>query len=289
MENPAMLQTENLTFFYRDPETPEEKAPIILNDVSMSIEKGSIVAILGHNGSGKSTLAKMFNAILLPEGGKVLVNGMDTADDDLLFEVRQTAGMVFQNPDNQIVGTIVEDDVAFGPENLGVPSEEIRKRVDDALKTVDMYELRDRSPSQLSGGQKQRVAIAGIVAMNPNCIILDEATAMLDPSGRREVMNMVMRLNEEQKITVVMITHFMAEAAMADRVIVLDNGEILMDGTPEIVFSEVEKLHHAGLDVPDATELIYQLQEAGLPIEGQALTTEESVEKIISLFGKEPL
>lgn len=285
-----MIKTEELTFRYNDT-TGEEASntvqPLILKGIDLSIEKGTVVAILGHNGSGKSTLAKMFNAVLLPEGGTVYVAGMDTSDDDLLFKIRQTAGMVFQNPDNQIVATIVEDDVAFGPENLGVESHEIRERVDSALKTVGMYEYRDRAPSQLSGGQKQRVAIAGIIAMEPECIVLDEATAMLDPSGRKEVMDTVLQLNKEKGITIIMITHFMTEAARADRTVVMDNGKIVLDGTPREVFNEVEKLHEVGLDVPDATELAHQLKAAGIKLDADVLTVEECTQSILNALNGE--
>lgn len=289
-EKEIMIKTESLTFRYADPVEQEEGAsstkPLIIKGVDLSIEAGSIVAILGHNGSGKSTLAKMFNAVLLPEGGKVYVANMDTEDDDLLFKIRQTAGMVFQNPDNQIVATIVEDDVAFGPENLGIESSQIRSRVDEALKTVGMHEFRDRAPSQLSGGQKQRVAIAGIIAMEPRCIILDEATAMLDPSGRKEVMETVMRLNREQGITVIMITHFMSEAAQADRVVVMDGGKIALDGTPREIFHKVEELHEVGLDVPDATELAHQLQAAGISLDANVLTVDECTQSILTALQK---
>lgn len=285
-----MIKTEELTFRYNDT-TGEEASntvqPLILKGIDLSIEKGTVVAILGHNGSGKSTLAKMFNAVLLPEGGTVYVAGMDTSDDDLLFKIRQTAGMVFQNPDNQIVATIVEDDVAFGPENLGVESHEIRERVDSALKTVGMYEYRDRAPSQLSGGQKQRVAIAGIIAMEPECIVLDEATAMLDPSGRKEVMDTVLQLNKEKGITIIMITHFMTEAARTDRTVVMDNGKIVLDGTPREVFNEVEKLHEVGLDVPDATELAHQLKAAGIKLDADVLTVEECTQSILNALNGE--
>lgn len=285
-----MIKTEELTFRYNDT-TGEEASntvqPLILKGIDLSIEKGTVVAILGHNGSGKSTLAKMFNAVLLPEGGTVYVAGMDTSDDDLLFKIRQTAGMVFQNPDNQIVATIVEDDVAFGPENLGVESHEIRERVDSALKTVGMYEYRDRAPSQLSGGQKQRVAIAGIIAMEPECIVLDEATAMLDPSGRKEVMDTVLQLNKEKGITIIMITHFMTEAARADRTVVMDNGKIVLDGSPREVFNEVEKLHEVGLDVPDATELAHQLKAAGIKLDADVLTVEECTQSILNALNGE--
>lgn len=231
----------------------------VFENLNLSIENGSFVAVLGHNGSGKSTIAKLTNGILFPQGGKVLVDGRETKDDDSIFEIRKKVGMVFQNPDNQIVSSIVEEDVAFGVENLGIAPDECRRRVDDALKTVGMYEYRSKAPNKLSGGQKQRVAVAGIIAMKPQCIVLDEPTAMLDPSGRKEVMETVKRLNRQEGITIVLITHYMDEAVQADRVVVVDKGRIRLDGTPQQVFSKVNELKGLGLDVPQSTELIYKL------------------------------
>lgn len=231
----------------------------VFENLNLSIENGSFVAVLGHNGSGKSTIAKLTNGILFPQGGKVLVDGQETKDDDSIFEIRKKVGMVFQNPDNQIVSSIVEEDVAFGVENLGIAPDECRRRVDDALKTVGMYEYRTKAPNKLSGGQKQRVAVAGIIAMKPQCIVLDEPTAMLDPSGRKEVMETVKRLNRQEGITIVLITHYMDEAVQADRVVVVDKGRIRLDGTPQQVFCKVNELKGLGLDVPQSTELIYKL------------------------------
>ena len=256
----------------------------VLQNLSVQIGRGEFVAVLGHNGSGKSTLAKHFNAILLPQGGKVYVEGMDTAEENNLLPIRQTVGMVFQNPDNQIVATIVEEDVAFGLENMGVPPAEIRRRVDEALKAVGMYEYREHAPHQLSGGQKQRVAIAGIIAMRPKCIVLDEPTAMLDPRGRTEVMRTIRSLNHESQITVVLITHYMDEAAQADRVIVMDGGKVLLDDVPHRVFSQVQVLKSVGLDVPQATELAYELRRAGVNLPDDILDDQEFVEKFMSLM-----
>ena len=253
------IAAEHLSFHYTDEEN-KAASPEILKDLSLTLEPGTFAAVLGHNGCGKSTLAKHMNGILLPTGGKMWVAGMDTADETKLYEIRQRVGMVFQNPDNQIVATIVEEDAAFGPENLGLPPEEIRRRVDDALKAVGMYDYRMHAPSQLSGGQKQRVAIAGIIAMRPSCIVLDEPTAMLDPKGRREVMKTIRLLNRNYGITIVLITHYMEEAAQADRVIVMDEGNILLDDTPEEVFSHVEQMKQIGLDVPQVTELVYEFR-----------------------------
>lgn len=253
---------------------------IVFDGLDLSVRQGSFVAILGHNGCGKSTLAKHFNAVLLPSGGSVHVYGMDTKDEEQLLAIRQHVGMVFQNPDNQIVATIVEDDVAFGPENLGIEPKEIRKRVDDALKSVNMYELRHREPHKLSGGQKQRVAIAGVLAMQTECIVLDEPTAMLDPMGRAEVMSTVHRLNKELGITVVLVTHFMEEAVGADRIVVMDSGRIVMDGTPAEIFSQADKVRECGLDIPQPTELCRLL---GL---GNAvLSVDECVERIAAMLG----
>ncbi len=269
-----MIRVEHLTYQYPDTDIPAVKA------VSLTIEPGSFVAILGHNGSGKSTLAKHFNGILLPTEGKVFVAGMDTSHTDKLLDIRRTVGMVFQNPDNQIVANIVEDDVAFAPENLGIPSEEIRRRVDEALKQVGMYEYRMHSPHLLSGGQKQRVAIAGVIAMRPRCIVLDEATAMLDPVGRQEVIGTVTALCREQGITVVHITHHMEECIDADRVMIMNDGEIVADGTPRQVFSQVEMLRSYGLTVPATTDLLYRMNRAGLQLDLNALTVEQCVEEI---------
>ena len=264
----------------------EEDAPVkqVLKGVSLEINKGEFTAVLGHNGSGKSTLAKHMNAILLPCGGKVYVEGIDTSDEERLFDVRQRVGMVFQNPDNQIVATIVEEDVAFALENLGVPPDEMRQRVDDALKSVGMYEYREHSPHQLSGGQKQRVAIAGIIAMRPDCVVLDEPTAMLDPKGRREVLKTIRQLNKDFGITVVLITHYMEEAAQADRVVVVDGGEILMDDVPSQVFSNVEKMKEIGLDVPQVTELMYLLGKGGLDTDTHIIDEEKCAEALASLL-----
>ena len=272
-----MIETKNLSFIYReeDMESGEIKEEKVLKDINIEIEKGSFTAVLGHNGSGKSTLAKHFNAILLPSGGKVYVKGMDTADENNIFNIRQSAGMVFQNPDNQIVSSIVEEDVAFGVENLGVEPEEIRKRVDNALKTVGMYEYRLKAPNKLSGGQKQRVAVAGIIAMKPMCIVLDEPTAMLDPSGRKEVLSTIKKLNKEDGITIVLITHYMDEAVQADRVVVMDGGEIKLDDTPQNVFSKFDEVKSLGLDVPQSTELIHRL---GLKSENTILNADDCVE-----------
>lgn len=278
-----IIQFQNVSYRYEEDEG-EEKLPLAVNDVSIDIKKGDFIAVLGHNGSGKSTLAKLSNSILIPESGRVLVNSMDTADDDLSYDIRRTVGVVFQNPDNQIVATIVEEDVAFGPENLGVPPEEIRKRVDDSLKAVGMYEYRGHEPHKLSGGQKQRVAIAGIIAMQPECIVLDEPTAMLDPKGRQEVMNTVMKLNREMGMTVVFITHFMEEAAKADRVIVMDNAKILLDGKPKEVFHEAELLNKIGLDIPESEKLARELIKSGININEDILTAEEFSDSILKLL-----
>ena len=258
-----ILKTEHLTFRYT---TEEGVAPTVLEDVTLSVEAGSFVAVLGHNGSGKSTLAKHLNAILLPSGGKVYVGGLDTADEALLLDVRRQVGMVFQNPDNQIVASVVEDDVAFGPENLGIPSAEIRERVDAALKAVGMTDFAAHAPHLLSGGQKQRVAIAGVLAMRPRCVVLDEPTAMLDPVGRQEVMRTILELKEKFGITLVLITHHMDEAAMADRLIVMHEGHIVKDGTPTQVFRDVEGLRALGLEVPEPVALMHELRRAGLDV-----------------------
>ena len=273
----SLIEFHNVSFAYGTEEGGETVD--VLENLNLNIEKGSFVAVLGYNGSGKSTIAKLTNGILFPQSGKVLVDGMETKPDDSIYDIRKKVGMVFQNPDNQIVASIVEEDVAFGVENLGIPPEECRRRVDDALKTVGMYELREKAPHKLSGGQKQRVAVAGIIAMRPQCIVLDEPTAMLDPSGRAEVMDTVKRLNREEGITIVLITHYMDEAVQADRVIVMDSGEIKMDDTPKNVFARVEEIKALGLDVPQATELIY---ESGLTPPETILNTQECVDYIKS-------
>jgi len=275
-----MITTENVRFEYS---THSGSAKLALDDININIAKGEFVAILGHNGSGKSTLAKHFNALLLPGAGTVYVKEMNTKDEKLLWDIRQTAGMVFQNPDNQIVATIVEEDVAFGPENLGIPPLEIRSRVDDSIKTVDMAEYAKHSPHLLSGGQKQRVAIAGIIAMKPECIILDEPTALLDPVGRKEVLNTIIKLNKEEGITIILITHYMDEAIQADRIYVMKNGKIIMEGKPKEVFKEVETVKAAGLDVPQVTELSHRLNREGLQLSPDILTVEEMVVELCRL------
>ena len=275
-----IIKTEDLTFAYL-PEEGQEKVPA-LQGVDLSIEQGSFVVILGHNGSGKSTLAKHMNAVLIPEGGTVWVDGMDTRDEDLLLEVRRRVGMVFQNPDNQIVANVVEEDVAFGPENLGVPTEEIQARVTSALKAVGMEAFTLHAPHHLSGGQKQRIAIAGVIAMEPACIVLDESTAMLDPLGRREVLDTVGRLNREKGITVVLITHHMDEAALADRVVVMDSGRVVMDGAPQEVLVRMEELRAIGLDAPHTVELLHGLREDGLDVPLDALGVQECAQAIVN-------
>ena len=275
---------DNITFFYGAQEPGKPRPLPIMEDLSFAVKRGELVAVLGHNGSGKSTLAKHFNAILLPQGGAVYVNGIDTKLEEKLLEIRSHVGMVFQNPDNQIVATVVEEDVAFALENLGVPTEDIRRRVDDALRSVDMYEHRLRAPHQLSGGQKQRVAIAGIIAMRPDCIVLDEPTAMLDPRGRREVISTIKGLNEEFGITVVLITHFMDEAARCGRVVVMNDGEIILDADPHKVFAQVELLKSVGLDVPQSTDLIYSLRKEGLSLPEDIIDVEQCVEVLNTLL-----
>ena len=276
------IRAENLQFFYPSQDGGEMVS--VFDGLTLSVEEGSFVAVLGHNGCGKSTLAKHLNAVLLPEGGSVRVFGMDTTDENMLIDIRRTVGMVFQNPDNQMVANVVEEDVAFAPENLGVPSEEIRQRVDDALKAVDMYEYRTHAPHLLSGGQKQRVAIAGVIAMQPRCIVLDEPTAMLDPNGREAVIQTIERLNKENGITVVLITHHMTEAVRADRVIVMDEGSILADGTPKQVFSQVELLESVGLTVPATTKLLYALNQRGYDLPLDALSTEECAQTLLAFL-----
>ena len=276
-----VIEVRDASFSYEQGEAEPIK---VFEHLDLTIDQGTFVVILGHNGCGKSTLAKHFNAVLLPSGGQVLVDGMDTADGELLLEVRRRIGMVFQNPDNQIVANVVEEDVAFGPENLGVPSEEIRRRVDDALKAVGMYEFREHAPHLLSGGQKQRIAIAGVIAMEPECIVLDEPTAMLDPIGRADVLRTIKQLNREKGVTVVIITHHMDEAAQADRLVVMAKGKVVADGTPKEVFQDVEGLKAVGLTVPDTTELMWQLRQAGLDAPLDALSDEECAQALYKLL-----
>ncbi len=273
-----IAEAVNLEFRY------DEEAELIFENLNLSFKQGEMTAILGHNGCGKSTFAKHLNAILLPSGGKVYVDGIDTADETRLFDIRQRVGMVFQNPDNQIVATIVEEDVAFALENLGVPPQEIRRRVDEALQAVGMYKYRLHAPHQLSGGQKQRIAIAGIIAMRPKCIVLDEPTAMLDPVGRNKVMKTVKKLNEEFGITIILITHYMEEASQCKRVIVMDKGKVLMDDCPKEVFSNVDKLKEVGLDVPQATELVYELNKLGLSLDTHITDENECCEALLKLL-----
>ncbi|SEG07629.1 energy-coupling factor transport system ATP-binding protein [Caloramator fervidus] len=279
-----IIKARNVYFYYKK-DYDEEKKRIALNGIDIEIRKGEFIAIIGHNGSGKSTLAKHFNAILVPDEGDIIVLGINTKDQDKVWDVRKNVGMVFQNPDNQIVATIVEEDVAFGPENLGVPPEDIRKRVDEALKAVDMFEYAKHGPHLLSGGQKQRVAIAGVLAMKPSCIVLDEPTAMLDPSGRKEVMETIKRLNKEG-ITIVLITHFMEEAVEADRVIVMSDGKVVLDGTPREVFKNVSLLKQLGLDIPQMMQLAHELKKEGLNIREDILNIEEMVDALCQLKSK---
>ena len=276
-----MIKSEDLVFKYVNSEEQNEK--LAINHVSMEVKNGEFLVILGHNGSGKSTMAKHMNALLLPSGGKMYVDGLDTSDIENIWEVRRRAGMVFQNPDNQLVATIVEEDVAFGPENLGVDPKEIRERVDDSLKAVGMDEYRKHAPHLLSGGQKQRIAIAGILAMRPKCIVLDEPTAMLDPSGRNEVMKTIKEVNKKFGITIILITHYMDEAAQADRIIVMDKGEKVMEGVPREIFSQVKKIKSIGLDVPQVTELAYELQKEGVDISTEILNIDEMVNALCQL------
>lgn len=271
-----IIEVKNVTFEYED----GDKKHIILNDFSLNIERGSFTVILGHNGSGKSTLAKLLNGLYKPAFGEILVDGISTLDEDKELEIKSKVGLVFQNPDNQLVASIVEDDVAFGPENLGHDPLIIRKEVDEALKAVDMYEFRKSTPHRLSGGQKQRIAIAGIIAMKPDCIVLDEPTAMLDPKGRSEIISTIMKLNREYNITIVLITHFMEEAVQADRVLVMDDGKVVADSTPKNIFSNIKLLKDVGLDVPQTTELLYLLKKGGLNISTDVISIEESAKKI---------
>ncbi|BCN32732.1 energy-coupling factor transporter ATPase [Anaeromicropila herbilytica] len=280
-----IIETKDLVFEYirRDEEGNVESISRAIDDVSFDIKKGDFVAILGHNGSGKSTLAKHINALLMPTEGALWVNGYNTSNADNVWKIRESAGMVFQNPDNQIIGTVVEEDVGFGPENIGVPTKEIWERVEKSLESVGMLEYRHHSPNKLSGGQKQRVAIAGIMAMKPECIILDEPTAMLDPNGRRDVIETVRELNQKEKVTVILITHYMEEVIHADKVIVMDSGKIVLEGTPREIFSKVEKLKRYSLDVPQVTELAYELKQEGLDIPNAILTVDELVEALLKL------
>ncbi len=280
----AIIEAANVRFHYENDDRPELVTHAVLQGVDLAIERGSFVALLGHNGCGKSTLAKHFNALLLPTGGQVLVDGMDTAEEANTYPVRRTVGMVLQNPDNQLVSTIVEEDVAFGPENLGLPPADIRQRVEEALRAVDMWEYKDHAPHKLSGGQKQRIAIAGVLAMHPTCLVLDEPTAMLDPRGRREVLDTVCRLAREQGMTVVLITHYMEEAAMADRVVVMDEGRVLTDGTPREVFAQAPLLQQVGLDVPQPTALAAALRARGVDIPADVLTAEECAAALLELI-----
>ncbi|MGI5947869.1 MAG: energy-coupling factor transporter ATPase [Lachnospiraceae bacterium] len=284
----GIIKAAHVFFDYikRDEEENEEEVNRAIDDLSLDIEKGDFVAILGHNGSGKSTFAKQVNALLMPTDGTLWISDMNTQDEDKIWEIRKKTGMVFQNPDNQIIGNIVEEDVGFGPENIGVPTDEIWKRVDDSLEAVGMTAYRKQSPNKLSGGQKQRVAIAGVMAMRPQCIVLDEPTAMLDPNGRSEVIRTVRDLNKKEGVTVLLITHYMEEVIYADRVIVMDDGRIVMDGTPREIFSRVEELKRYRLDVPQVTELAYELKKAGFPVPDGILTRKEFIEVLLPLFAE---
>ena len=276
----SIIEISNVTFEYTD----EDNVSKVIDDLTLSVERGSFTVILGHNGSGKSTLAKLITGLLKPQSGQIAVDGILTSDESKEIEIHRRVGMVFQNPDNQIVATVVEEDVAFGPENLGIQPEEIRKRVDNALKAVDMYDYRMHAPHKLSGGQKQRVAIAGIIAMEPECIVLDEPTAMLDPRGRKEVIETIYRLNREKNITVILITHYMEEAEKADRVVVMDDGKIALDGAPKTVFSHVDHIKQIGLDVPQTTDLLFELTKNGCDIPYGIISIEECVSQIEKLF-----
>ncbi len=282
MDN-TVIKIDDLTFFYT-PDDEDAAPQDVLSGVSLEIEKGSFVAVLGHNGSGKSTLARHLNALLLPKGGSVTVFGMDTRDEALMLEIRRRVGMVFQNPDNQIVSNVVEEDVAFAPENLGVPTPEIRQRVDEALKTVGMYQYRTHAPHLLSGGQKQRIAIAGVLAMRPKCVVFDEPTAMLDPQGRRDVMKIIGRMKNELGSTVILITHHMEEAALADRVVVMSDGQIVMDGPPRQIFTRVEELEALGLTVPGTVKLMWELRKRGLDVPLSTLTVDECAQALAARF-----
>lgn len=279
----SIISVRNVTYEYRE----EETVYAAVKDLSLEIERGSFTVILGHNGSGKSTLAKMLNGLNKPTSGDVLVDGINTKDEATEVEVKRKVGMVFQNPDNQIIASIVEEDVAFGPENLGIKPEEIRRRVDDALKAVDMYDFRESTPHRLSGGQKQRIAIAGIMAMEPECLVLDEPTAMLDPKGRAEIISTLHRLNSDKGITIVLITHYMEEAENADRVIVMNDGKIIADNVPKVIFSDVKTLKSVGLDVPQTAELLYSLKENGFPVDTHALSVKEAAAEIIKAMRSE--
>ena len=279
----SIISVRNVTYEYRE----EETVYAAVKDLSLEIERGSFTVILGHNGSGKSTLAKMLNGLNKPTSGDVLVDGINTKDEATEIEVKRKVGMVFQNPDNQIIASIVEEDVAFGPENLGLEPSEIRRRVDNALKAVDMYDFRESTPHRLSGGQKQRIAIAGIMAMEPECLVLDEPTAMLDPKGRAEIISTLHRLNSEKGITIVLITHYMEEAENADRVIVMNDGKIIADNVPKVIFSDVKTLKSVGLDVPQTAELLYSLKENGFPVDTHALSVKEAAAEIIKALRSE--
>ena len=281
-----IVETENLVFEYirRDEEGNVEGIHKAINDVNIEVAEGDFIAILGHNGSGKSTLAKHMNALLTPTEGTMWVAGMDTSDDKKLWDIRQSAGMVFQNPDNQIIGTIVEEDVGFGPENLGIPTEDIWTRVDYALKKTGMTTYREYSPAKLSGGQKQRVAIAGVLAMKPSCIVMDEPTSMLDPKGRKEVMDTILELNRQENVTIILITHYMNEAALADKIYVMDKGKIVNEGTPRKIFSDVNKMKSLKLDVPQATEIAFELRKMGIPLSDGIISDEELVEELCRLY-----
>ena len=281
----SIIKTKHLSYHYirHDEEGNVEGEVPAVKDVNLSVEPGEFIAILGHNGSGKSTLAKHFNALVLPSEGGIVVDGMDTADENHTWDVRSTAGMVFQNPDNQIIGQVVEEDVGFGPENLGVPTKEIWERVEESLKAVGMYEYRKYSPNKLSGGQKQRVSIAGVLAMHPKCIVLDEPTAMLDPNGRKDVIRAARALNDVENVTIILITHYMEEVIYADRVFVMDEGKVVMQGTPREIFSQVERLKHLRLDVPQVTLLAYELQKSGLKLPDGILTAQELTEELKKL------
>jgi len=272
----TMIRVEDLSYEYKG----QEENVRALDHISFTVQAGEFVAVLGHNGSGKSTLAKLINGLLLPTEGHVRINEMDTQDPEKIWDIRSTAGMVFQNPDNQLVATIVEEDIAFGPENLGVPQPEIRERVDRALETVEMSAFRDRAPHLLSGGQKQRIAIAGVLAMEPDCIVFDEPTAMLDPSGRREVINTILKLNREQKKTILLITHYMDEAILADRVLVMEKGKVVMDDQPKKIFNQVNRMKELGLDIPQVTDLAHQLIQEGIALSDDILSIEEMVEEL---------